>query len=100
MKNSGLRFSIRNLKSKILNPGFGECLRCKGSWNIVRGHDTPYRETSRVTISCFLLCETCWKELGTPEARLPYYRKFVFELSEEEIQQYWPAIQTSVLAGN
>ena len=34
-------------------------------------HSTMYSDGS----GCFPLCESCWQELGTPEARMPYYRE-------------------------
>ncbi|MGV9002026.1 MAG: hypothetical protein ACOH18_03695 [Candidatus Saccharimonadaceae bacterium] len=93
MKNSGLRFFLRNLKSKIFTPGYGGCLRCRGRWNVVEHHVT-YENDGH---GCFPLCETCWTELETPEARLPFYEMLVFERWSEA--ERWPTIQAAVLAG-
>lgn len=52
--------------------------------------------------SCFPLCETCWTGLGTPEARLPYYRvlwnEWIGDGSEPDPAD-WDAIEAAVRAG-
>jgi hypothetical protein len=45
------------------------------------GHSTQYSYGS----GCFPLCEECWEELGTPQARMPFYRDLW-----ESWQQYGP----------
>lgn len=50
--------------------GYGTCLRCDYPWSHVDGHSTQYSNSS----GCFPLCEECWQELATPEARMPFYR--------------------------
>lgn len=50
---------------------------------------------------CFPLCETCWLELQTPAARLPYYRHLI-ELWERDAPgeiTNWPAVKAAVEAG-
>jgi hypothetical protein len=49
------------------------CARCKLPWPECNSHVTMYSENE----GCFPLCEDCWQELGTPSARLPYYRSMV-----------------------
>ena len=48
--------------------------------------------------SCFPLCEDCWRQLKTPEARLPFYRALIDEWGKGE--SVWPDVKASVLAGN
>ena len=55
--------------------GYSTCFRCRTSWDRVASHST---ETSDHSCS-FPLCELCWRELGTPEARLPFYAALVDE---------------------
>jgi hypothetical protein len=74
MKNSGVIFVLRNTLSAIFTPGYGTCLRCGGFWNVVPKHTTSYGMNGS---GCFPLCETCWTELGSPEARMPYYDRLV-----------------------
>lgn len=38
-------------------------------------HTTPFGDGH----GCFPLCESCWQDLGTPEARLPFYEKLFSE---------------------
>lgn len=53
---------------------------------------------------CFPLCETCWRELKTPQARLPYYRELLNVWKKEDVKGYgeelWLEMKASVLAGN
>ncbi len=87
-------------------PGFGGCLRCQRPWRFVVGHTTMYDDQR----GCFPLCEECWKKLGTPEARLPYYRALAeqwlgglidyrpetrFEVAQGILEQ-WPLIEAAV----
>lgn len=53
--------------------GLGTCLRCRWPWPFCNEHSTRYEERKGM----FPLCETCWKDLETPEARLPYYVELV-----------------------
>ncbi len=69
---------------KLLSPNWGTCNRCDRPWNHVERHTThilgvstlEYRGTElvQVFISIASICETCWLELETVEARLPFYR--------------------------
>ncbi|MDE2096158.1 MAG: hypothetical protein KGL39_02860 [Patescibacteria group bacterium] len=51
--------------------------------------------------SCFPLCEQCWRELKTPEARLPYYRLLVDEWCKDDTnaEAKWPSIEKAVMEG-
>ena len=51
--------------------GWGCCLHCRGSWKDLQVHSTKYGQHS----DCFPLCQFCWTSLGTPEARMHYYKK-------------------------
>lgn len=59
----------------------------------------------QATRGCFPLCKGCWVKLGTPEARLPYYRRLIDEWVEQDRPQdesselKWPAIRAAVMAG-
>jgi hypothetical protein len=77
-----------------LAPGYSHCGRCLMPWKFADGHDTPYSPTA----GCFPLCEDCWEDLETPEARMPYYRRLILEVWEEP--ELWPAVEESVRAGN
>lgn len=53
------------------------CERCDTSYMFAKAHktlliDVHHRDTGRY---CEPLCEQCWDDLGTAEARLPYYFK-------------------------
>lgn len=88
-------------------PGFGRCMRCVTPWRFVRGHTTEYGDHGS---GMFPLCEDCWQELGTPEARLPFYR-VVWEqwcvdirlnppgsgVGVEPYETLWPTIEAAVL---
>ena len=54
--------------SKILFPDYGQCRRCKTTWNLVNPHDVPYREGQAI----FRLCEKCWHEVA-PADRLSFF---------------------------
>jgi hypothetical protein len=54
----------------IKGSSWGACLRCRRSWKYREHHTTWFKYEE----GCFPLCERCWRKLGTPEARLPYYR--------------------------
>jgi len=67
--------------------GYGGCLRCHKTWGVAQMHDTQFREDS----GCFPLCEQCWKELGTPDKRLPYYFELMeswYKLAKESQDRY------------
>lgn len=62
--------SMRARAERLIAPGYSWCFHCGRPWKFVKGHTTDYGDGH----GCFPLCETCWSELETPEARLPYYR--------------------------
>lgn len=88
---------------RALHPGFGTCYCCERPWPCVEPHDTCY-EANR---ACFPLCERCWRRLGTPAARLPYYERmwmcwFLGAPSPEEqvrLLAARPRIRQAVLVG-
>lgn len=64
--------SIRQVWGKVtkrLFPQFSSCGRCGITWNMCESHSTTYKPGNR----CFPLCEYCWKDLKTPQARVIYY---------------------------
>jgi hypothetical protein len=103
----------------LLAPGFSRCKRCRTPWKFVVEHATPYwsspdtlavqvtpLETVTVPVeqrSCFPLCEKCWQDLGTPAARLPFYRQLWLDWqtmdTDLEAWRTWDAIAAAVLAG-
>lgn len=118
----------QEIKNLLLHPGYGSCGKCNKTWDVVRGHSTPYGDAvwmqtwtsnglftvagspgdgkpHRVVVtngmSCFPLCEQCWKDLKTPEARLPYYRKLVdsWKRWDSTAESKWPGMKASVLDG-
>lgn len=76
MPEQNPRGSVSRLKrlraaiERALAPGYGTCGHCGRPWKFAEGHMTPYAQGRR----CFPLCEDCWSDLATPEARLPFYR--------------------------
>jgi hypothetical protein len=82
------------------------CLRCRTTWQFVEWHSTDYGHGR----GCFPLCKKCWKDLGTPEARLPYYLTMFTQWRStahmvpdpghlDELYEAWPSIRAAVLAG-
>lgn len=90
----------------LLAPGYSHCGKCETPWKFVRRHTTEI-DNSR---GCFPLCERCWQELETPEARLPFYaelwRSWVTQPMSlrspvdeaDEMAADWPRIKAAVLA--
>lgn len=76
-------------------PGYGGCLCCGASWKAVNWHITKDSEDT----GCFPLCERCWLILGTPEKRMPYYEKLVFQIWGENFQESWTDIKQAVMEG-
>lgn len=77
--------------------GWGRCHHCNKTWRRVEGHVTLYTEGS----GCFPLCVGCWAKLGSPEARLPYYRELWEEWNEggERGLAEWDQIEAAVRDG-
>ncbi len=69
---------------KLFSPNWDTCNKCDRPWNHAERHATSllgvstleYRGTElvQVFVSIASLCEMCWLELETAEARLPFYR--------------------------
>lgn len=82
----------------LFAPGYGCCFRCGTPWKFVREHSTEYRSGS----GCFPLCEKCWRGLGTPEARLPFYRQ-LWEMwkskGSPKSEETWQQIEAAVRSG-
>lgn len=93
-----LGFVIMRYLNELQSQDWGRCYKCKGSWEHLDEHRTMYGNGS----GCFPLCEQCWKKLGTPEARLPYYRmmwdSWVADGAEMPISK-WDQIEAAVLRG-
>lgn len=64
---------IKHLRSALFGGNLGRCGRCRLKWNVVEYHTTNYDRSG----GCFPLCEDCWRELLTAEARLPYYMRLM-----------------------
>lgn len=62
---------------RALYPGYSSCHRCGLPWPCCEEHTTNHDERR----GCFPLCVDCWRELRTPEARLPFYRELCAEWS-------------------
>lgn len=68
---------LRKIKNYILSIfalGYSRCGRCKIPWRFTKEHITQYGTDGS---GCFPLCERCWKELGTPKQRWPYYSQLI-----------------------
>lgn len=67
------------------NPWTSYCGRCGYPWNKggAKPHDTEYDWIDGVLggghyrRGCFPLCQDCWEILGSPEARIEYYRDLI-----------------------
>lgn len=75
-----MRYATRRIRSVVdraQHPDFGDCYRCHLTWATAKSHTTDYIDSNVeariVGAGCFPLCEDCWQELGTPEARMPFY---------------------------
>jgi hypothetical protein len=124
----------QTIKNFLFHPGYSWCHKFRRTWDVVNGHSTAYADahwvvttpkgtnlflqihgvpndggTHEVTVtngvSCFPLCEQCWKELKTPQARLPYYRQLVNERKRldtetNKAEDSWPRMKASVMTGN
>jgi hypothetical protein len=73
--------------------GTGCCYRCGLSVRFLDWFHFTYWTDTR---SCFPLCEHCWRKLGTPQRRLPYYERLV--LGRWSDKSEWPAVLAAVLA--
>ena len=71
--NDKARSKIISRTANYLYPEYGSCYKCNLPWSIVANHNTYYTKSN----GCFPLCEKCWKGLGSPENRMPYYMKLV-----------------------
>jgi hypothetical protein len=56
-------------KTRRQFPQHSTCGRCGLAWPACISHSTRYAPSN----ACFPLCEDCWLELATPEARQPFY---------------------------
>lgn len=101
MKNLPLRRFIGSWLSFLLAPSSGQCGHCDWPWKFTKYHITNYSWKS----GCFPLCEKCWFELKTPEARMPFYRDLANSwlrsspLDYEKIKVGWVEIQKAVMEG-
>jgi len=77
--------------ARLAAPGYSWCGRCKFPWKFVKSHRTDYSPSRGV----FPLCEKCWEELATPEARLPYYKELYD--SWEKDPNCWDEIKNAVM---
>lgn len=101
----------RGWVEQIFAPSFGVCGRCNTPWKFTKEHVTgigvPFDSfagtvgTGHYTEGVFPLCERCWQELETPEARMPYYRQLWKEWGVDGPQdpRRWDLIEEAVRAG-
>jgi len=81
---------------QALFPNFNCCGRCQLPWAIVKPHTTMISPASGM----FPLCEDCWRELQSPEHRLPYYREIFSGRrygNVEANEADWRIIETAVM---
>lgn len=77
-------------------PEYGTCGKCERPWNFVETHSTQCSETSGMCP----LCEKCWEELKTPEARLPYYKSLWLDWHRwGKPPTIWKNIEKAVMDG-
>jgi hypothetical protein len=80
--------------ARSLSPGYSCCELCGLPWSVVTGHYTHYDEN----VSCFPLCDECWRIL-TPDERLPYYRT-MFDKWGDKLVAKWELIRDAVFRGD
>ena len=81
--------------AQMLYPGYGTCYRCGLPWSIVKEHTTRYTELKGI----FPLCGKCWRDLNTPENRMPYYRQLYNSWGGESPDHKWGDIENAVMKG-
>lgn len=90
------RRPLKRIRSTLFGIGFSGCKRCGLKWNAVEHHTTEYTYSS----GCFPLCVDCWDDLGTPEARLPYYLSLVRQWQSSGRSDHngipWPTLRELV----
>jgi hypothetical protein len=60
--------------TRYANPSKSWCFRCGMPWGVVKEHSTIWSSKGQ---GCFPLCEGCWSLLGSPEARIEYYKMLI-----------------------
>lgn len=115
---------LQRIENLVFHPGIGCCERCYRTWDIVTIHSTWYDLNDvmqKVKIEginyaiitpierkgCFPLCQDCWQDLETPEARLPFYRRLMdqWERIDRDMDRHlgremeWEGMKAAVLAG-
>lgn len=86
----------------LFEGGYGRCARCNVSWRWegegVTVHDTWFDVNEfGGKDGCFCLCQQCWDELGTADARLPYYEQ-LFRYMGEDDEAEWALVVIAVKA--
>lgn len=81
-------------------PSYSTCGRCDVPWKFITEHVTRDGRNG----GGFPLCESCWRELATPEARMPYYRALwaiwtLTDVSGTLDQTRWDDIEHAVNSG-
>jgi len=93
------RFSLKWRKHlasifSFLNPSFSTCSRCEMPWSNITSHTTWLPKNSGL----FPLCTSCWEELETPEARLPFYKQLWLRWHRSGTpKEKWEDIETAVM---
>ena len=100
-----IRFTLSPL-CRLLDLTHSTCFRCRQPWGFVSLHSTQFSDVQ----GCFPLCESCWKELGSPEKRLPFYHVWWGQVLAKavrygieyrsEVAEWWPRIEAAVLKGD
>ncbi|MCK9901256.1 hypothetical protein [Glutamicibacter sp. V16R2B1] len=76
--------------SKILAPYYAACERCRTPFRFATSHTNWRNGTLTVPPG---LCQKCWADLTTPQARLPYYRQVYGGFPD------WPRLEQEILDG-
>lgn len=89
-------FRLRRLSHLFARASLSWCARCKTKWYWIESHTTRYADGQ----GCFPLCEPCWRDLKTPERRLPYYRGLWESWGTDHASEAtWASIALAVQAG-
>lgn len=77
----------------LLHPEFAVCGRCKMPLSNITSHTTRLQSSGILP-----LCISCWEELETPEARLPYYKQLWLLWHRSGVpREKWEDIETAVM---
>jgi hypothetical protein len=76
--------------SRLVSPGYGNCEKCKTTWNFVKPRPVMLDGSGGV----FALCEKCWQESDTAD-RIQYHRQVWWMYHAGSME--WEAVRKAVI---